>query len=336
MVQLHKVHGSQNHFFLLDQTELATELSDPELVTLAQQMTNPQTGILNGADGLLVVNRSEHSNVLGQMRVINADGSEASMCGNGLRTVARYLADKHHLDDFRVETLTADLQVSRQPDLAKDVPAFSVEISPVRFNQAALPFDNLGVSQLIDTPVSAFIPGLTFSAIAVPNPHLISFVPEEELTNGDIGTLGTMLNSPNDYFPDGVNVNFAHILGPNQLFVRTFERGVGFTNACGTGMSATSLAFVLTHPELAAAEQPITVYNPGGMVKTIVHHHTDRDWIDLIGNATETHVIEVNEEALHQANVTATNTTITETGETVAYQNFVTNLPQMAAVSVKE
>ena len=74
----------------------------------------------------------------------------------------------------------------------------------------------------------------------------------EELNGPALKELGTRLNSDNPYFSDGVNVNFGHILGHNKLFVKTFERGVGFTNACGTGMSATSLALALTHPNAAS------------------------------------------------------------------------------------
>lgn len=336
MVQLRKVHGSENHFFLLDQTTLSEKLNDSELAALAQQMTNPATGILDGADGVLVVDESSHDNVLGQMRVINADGSEASMCGNGLRTVSRYLAEKHHTNQFKVETLQADLQVSRQSDLASNVPAFSVEISPVRFNPSAFPFENLGDQPLIDSPVPAFLPSLNFTAIAVPNPHLISFVDEEEINNDDLGKLGSMLNKPNEYFTDGVNVSFAQILGPNQLFVRTFERGVGFTNACGTGMSATSLAFAMVHPNLGHFDEPITVYNPGGMVKTRVHKDADRYFIDLIGNATQTHFIDVDEGDLHNANVTPETADITETEEEAAYLKFVDSLPKVSAVEVKK
>lgn len=336
MVQLLKVHGSENHFFLLDQTTLDQPLTDSELSALAQQITNPKTGILDGADGILVVNSSSHDNVLGQMRVINADGSEASMCGNGLRTVSRYLAEKHHTNQFKVETMTADLQVSRQNDLAPEVPAFSVEISPVRFKPADFPFANLGDGALIDQPISAFVPGLSFTAIAVPNPHLISFVDEDTMNSDVLGELGARLNGANDYFTDGVNVSFAQILGQNQLFARTYERGVGFTNACGTGMSATSLAFAMTHPNVGHFDQTITVYNPGGMVKTQVHQSGVRYWIDLIGNATQTHVITIAESELHHADVTTETASIQQTTEEAAYQQFVDQLPKVSAIAAKK
>ncbi|MBA1395047.1 diaminopimelate epimerase, partial [Lactobacillus sp. XV13L] len=96
MVKLQKVHGSQNQFFLLDQTTLQQPLIENELITLTKHLTNIHTGILGGADGLLVVSQSQHPKALGKMQVINTDGTIASMCGNGLRTVGRYLAEKYH------------------------------------------------------------------------------------------------------------------------------------------------------------------------------------------------------------------------------------------------
>lgn len=327
MAELLKVHGSQNSFFILDQTKLQTELTDPELRQLAQQVTNRQTGLLAGADGLLFVNHPTRDGATAEMRVINADGSEASMCGNGLRTVARYIAERDHLDTFKVDTMDSSLQVRREKDFAPNVPAFAVEISPVRFNKEALPFDNLGHDRLLGTPVPELAPQLTFSALAVPNPHLIAFVSQAVIEGPLLGELGPYLNGNNPYFSDGVNINFAQILGPNKLFVRTYERGVGFTNACGTGMSATTLAFVLLHGSQASFGEPITVYNPGGMVKTIVHYQNRRYWVELIGNATFTHRIKVDETALHQAMVTANNAEITATGEQAAYEQFINQLP---------
>ncbi|AXX64720.1 diaminopimelate epimerase [Bombilactobacillus bombi] len=323
MVTIQKVHGSQNQFFLLDQTTLQQPLTQEELVILAKNITNSQTGLLGGADGLLVVSNSQHLPALGKMQVINADGTIASMCGNGLRTVGRYLAEKYQQNDFIVETEQADLKVTCQADWAPDVKAISVEISPVSFQRAALPFDNLGTEQLINQPVPVLASDLKFTAIAVPNPHLISFVSAKILAGDLLKNLGTKLNQANPYFPDGVNVSFAQIINEQQLFVQTFERGVGFTNACGTGMSATSLAFALIHPELNIFDRLLTVYNPGGYVQTRVHQTDNHYWIELIGNATITHYLDLNENDLHHATIDPAQVKITPTVEDAAYQQFI-------------
>lgn len=325
MVYMQKVHGSQNTFFLLDQTQLKQTLSQAELVRLAKQLTNAKTGLLGGADGLLVVSASSHQNVLGKMQVINADGSIASMCGNGLRTVGRYLAEKYRQNSFKVETQQADLKVSVEPDWAESVKAISVEISPVSFAKQDLPFAQLNCSKLINQEVPAFAPGLKFTAVAVPNPHLISIVSAEVLASSLLEKLGTKLNQPNPYFPDGVNVSFAQVIDSRHLFVRTFERGVGFTNACGTGMSAASLVFALTHQQEKVFNHLLTVSNPGGFVQTRVHQQEDHYWIELIGNATVTHNINADESLFHQDLPDFSLFQVEQTSENAAYQAFISN-----------
>ncbi|MCI1987245.1 MAG: diaminopimelate epimerase [Lactobacillus sp.] len=330
MAELLKVHGSDNNFFLLDQTALTTPLPATTLTTLAQRLSAREHGLLGGADGLLVVDADAEA--AGRMTVINADGSIAKMCGNGLRTVSRYLSEKTGADTFTVQTAEARLRVHQAPDLAAGVPAYGVEISPVSFAAKDLPFTQLGHEQLIDTVLPQLHPTLRFTAVAVPNPHLIAFVAESELNGDTLRQLGERLNAANPYFPEGVNVTFAAIEGQNTLFARTYERGVGFTNACGTGMSATSLALVLTHPEVAQFETPLTVYNPGGMVQTIVHQEAQgRYWIELIGNATVTDTITVPEASLTAG--TFAGATSTPTGEATQYAAFVANLPHRDVVA---
>lgn len=324
-MQLLKVHGSQNHFFILDQTLLSNPLNDNELKNFTQAITNPKTGLLGGADGVLVVNKATKTGALAQMRVINADGSEASMCGNGLRTVSRYMNEKTGQKSFKVQTMNANLRVRKETDLATGVPAFAVEISPVRFNQSAFPFYQLGHERIMNDFLPEVYPGLRFTAIAVPNPHLMAFVNRKQIEGPILGEVGQYLNGENPYFPDGVNVNFVQIIDRNQIFVRTYERGVGFTNACGTGMSASSLALCLIHPEKGQLDQTMTIYNPGGLVKTIVHRDQRRYRIELIGNATFTHKIEIDEKDLRAHNFDKVK--IKETHEQSAYEKFVHDVP---------
>ena len=147
-------------------------------------------------------------------------------------------------------------------------------------------------------PRSTLFPYTTLfrsTAVAVPNPHLISLVSPAILKSKLLEQLGTKLNQPNPYFPDGVNVSFAQVIDSSHLFVKTFERGVGFTNACGTGMSAASLVFALTQPSEQVLEKLITVSNPGGFVQTRVHKVAQSYWIELIGNATITHYLQTTE-----------------------------------------
>jgi len=321
LVKLLKVHGSENKFFILDQTLLETPLNDDELKRIA---INFCQNILGGADGLLVIDTSE--NCLGKMRVINADGSEAKMCGNGLRTVSRYLSEKYHLDNFKIETMASNLSISKAEDFYKGVPAFSVEISPISFKKIDLPFSYKNLDEMVDQMIPEFLPDQSFTAIAVPNPHLISFVPE--VSQLELGDLGQKLNAANSYFPEGVNVSFCQIMDTNKLFVQTYERGVGFTNACGTGMSATSLAFAILHSDKFDPTKDISVYNPGGMVKTQItlNEIKELSQIRLIGNATFTHEINLSEFNLHNNNLSDID--VSDTGEEKDYQSFVKSIAE--------
>ncbi|NDR60573.1 diaminopimelate epimerase [Fructilactobacillus sanfranciscensis] len=286
MTKLLKVHGSENTFFLFDLTQFEQQPTFAEISKLAVAMKAGDNPDLNNIDGILVVQDSDHQDCLGKMTVVNADGSLASMCGNGLRTVTRYLAEKFGKTKFKVETQDADLDVEKEADLADQVPAYGVQISPVRFDHNDFPFEKLGTDEIHDQMLPQLDDRLSFTAIALPNPHLISFVSDAVLKTDKLKRLGTYLNGENPYFTDGVNVNFANILAPDTLFVRTFERGVGFTNACGTGMTSTSLAYALNHYE-GDFDRIITVYNPGGMVKVHVQKTGNDLQLQLIANATE-------------------------------------------------
>lgn len=280
-----KVHGSENDFYLLDKATLAYELTEQELINLTKQVCHRETGLFGGADGILVVDKGHSADVDGQMRVMNADGSEASMCGNGLRTVARYLTEKLNKDELIVETMHGALHTKKMPALADDVATYQVEISPVSFQLKDVPMIN-EQAEWVNQEIPELSDSLRFSVVAVPNPHLIAFVDHETLMSDSLQIIAEKVNGSYAAFPDGANVSFVEILEPQKIFVRTYERGVGFTNACGTAMSASSLFYVLLHQ--GELSQDILVLNPGGMVKTRVYQQENATYtMDLIGNATQ-------------------------------------------------
>lgn len=276
MVQeLLKVHGSGNTFYLIEGIK-----DEQNWVELAQWLCNPEND--GGADGLLVVLPSKNADA--KMRVINADGSEASMCGNGLRCVARYVLDDLQKDEAIIETMKADLHVKRDGMLTSEIEAFSVEIAPVSFDLTTLPMTYNAQTTLIDEVISPVTPDLKFTAVSVPNPHLITVVPKEYIQDTNHQeNLASTLNGVNDITPDGVNVSYVLPISKNEIFVRTYERGVGFTNACGTAMTASSLVASLLK---LVDEEIVTVYNPGGFVKCHVQQQNNQTQLSLIGNAT--------------------------------------------------
>ncbi|MDQ1001954.1 diaminopimelate epimerase [Neobacillus niacini] len=286
-IELIKGHGSGNDFLLIDEITNSYSFSESERAGLAALLCDRNSDL--GADGILFIMKSDQAD--GRMRVFNADGSEASMCGNGLRLVARYVCEMKGLNEAIIETMRADLKVSKQEDIYPNVTTYQVEISPVSFHLADLPL-NINEPNLLNKKIPELSQELTFSALAVPNPHLISIVETEQLKSGVQKEISEKVNNPNELFPDGVNVSFVKSLDAGSIYVNTFERGVGFTNACGTAMSASSLVTCLQG--LNSVEEIINVYNNGGRVQCVVHENDENYSIDLIGNATYMYQAQIN------------------------------------------
>ncbi len=279
LIDLIKCHGSNNDFLLIDETDRNYKFDDFKRRDLALALCDRESSL--GADGILFIRPSKVADA--QYRIFNSDGTEASMCGNGLRCAGRYVCEKLGVDEAVIETMKANLKVKKHEEIFSDIPTYQVEISPVTFELNDLPLV-LDQEKLIQEKIPQLSEELTFTALAVPNPHLTAVVSKEQLESNLQTELSEKVNNPNDLFPDGVNVSFIRLLEKGSIFVRTYERGVGYTNACGTAMSASTLVTcLLGENELG---QPINVYNNGGMVQCAVHKEEDSYTIDLIGNAT--------------------------------------------------
>ncbi|KAB7709110.1 diaminopimelate epimerase [Bacillus aerolatus] len=280
-IKLLKCHGSGNDFLLIDEWANGYSFSEKDRSSLAVALCNRKSSL--GADGILFVMESEQADA--KMRIFNSDGSEASMCGNGLRCLGRYVCELLHKDEITVETMKAILKVTKEEELFVEVPTYRVEISPVLFELSSLPMNIDGKVTLFNEVVPELSESIAFSAAAVPNPHLIAVVDKQQLVSYEQKYIAEKLNSLNPICPDGVNVSFVYPIETGKIYVRTFERGVGFTNACGTAMSASSLMTCLL--EFNEFEKTIDVFNNGGKVRCASHQKEDGSyWIDLIGNAT--------------------------------------------------
>jgi len=278
-IDLIKGHGSGNDFLLIDEITNSYTFSENERSVLARVLCNRNSEL--GADGILFVMKSDRAD--GRMRVFNSDGSEASMCGNGLRIVARYVCEMLQVNEAVIETMKTNLKVSKQAEIIADVVTYQVEISPISFQVKDLPL-NISNSILNNEKIPELSEELEFTALAVPNPHLITVVNSEQLLSENQTHISKKVNGLNELFPDGVNVSFVKFLSKGNIYVRTFERGVGYTNACGTAMSASSLVTCLKG--LNKFESIINVYNNGGKVQCVVHKMDEDYVIELIGNAT--------------------------------------------------
>lgn len=208
-IKLKKFSASGNTFYLLDASKLSLR---HDLNKLAKRLCNKNGS--EGADGLLVLEDSQKANT--KMRIFNADGSEAQMCGNGARCVAFYLKS-----NITIETIAGLIPAQAYRSRVK------IELTAPKDIEINMPLEVNGRRihvSFIDTGV----------------PHIVVFV--NTLKRIDVNVIGASLRNHEKFSPRGTNVNFVEITGPDSLSVRTYERGVeGETLACGTGIAASAL-----------------------------------------------------------------------------------------------
>ncbi|WP_163529930.1 diaminopimelate epimerase [Halobacillus ihumii] len=277
MIEFIKCHGSGNDFILIDERSEAYSFSEQDRYDLSILLCNRVDGV--GSDGILFVLDSTKAEA--RMRMFNSDGTEAEMCGNGLRCVARYIIEETGKQAVEIETDKAVLAVSQVDPIYPGIDTFSVAIEPVSFAVDSLPM-NFSADEAIDAEVPALSKDYRFTALSVPNPHIVAIV--DEYQEEEFAAIGKKANQLPDVFPNGVNVSFMKLLAPNKVFVQTYERGVGLTNACGTAMSASSLVSTLHGGN--DLDTPIVVINKGGLVNCVVRQENERYSIRLQGNAT--------------------------------------------------
>lgn len=268
-----KCHGSGNDFPLIDARDLA--LSEDEWARVAVALADRGGSV--GGDGLLLLTAGDATHEFG-MRMFNSDGSEAETCLNGLRCVARAGFEALGIDEARVRLKTSDAHVSRDPDLAAGLVTIREVAGPVDLDVSHWPM-HVGVERIVEAPIAQLGSERVFTAVAIPNPHLVCFV--ETIDEAELVALGTQCEAAPDWLPNRANVSFVEVRGANLLFVRTFERGVGLTDSCGSAMAASTYAACLTRRCGFGTE--ITVHNRGGLVRAEAR---EDGMVRLSGNAT--------------------------------------------------
>ncbi len=235
-----KMNGAGNDFVMIDNRDLRWNLSGGQIAKLCDR----HRGV--GADGVLAVEPAQNGADF-RFRYYNADGGEVEMCGNGARCFARYV---NRLHDFKLERISFEtvagvigaefigeevrLKMSEPHSLSLN------ETLPVRGRDLTVHFLNTGV------------------------PHAAVFV--DDLENWPVHDDGAALRYHERFAPKGTNANFVKVVGPGEISIRTYERGVeGETLACGTG----TVACAILHHLLHGASSPVKVHVRGGDVLTI-------------------------------------------------------------------
>jgi diaminopimelate epimerase len=232
-----KMQGAGNDYVYID--GFREQVADP--AALAVQVSDRHFGI--GSDGLIMILPSEIADV--RMRMFNADGSEAEMCGNGIRCVAKYAYDHGLVEqlEIRIETGHGVLPLRMFTGESGRVERVQVNMGKPKLTRAELPMRGPADERVINLPLPLADRQFAVSCVSMGNPHCVIFV--EDVEGFPVGDIGPMIEC-HPWFPRRTNVEFVQILNPREVIQRTWERGAGETLACGTGASAVTVAGVLT------------------------------------------------------------------------------------------
>ncbi len=267
-----KCHGSGNDFPMIDARDLS--LGEAEWAGVARALADRSGPV--GGDGLLLLVPGDDRSAFG-MVMRNSDGSEAETCLNGVRCVARAGFEALGLTEATVRLKTSHADAIRDADLAPGVYTVRETAGPAGLSTAAWPMHG-APEQLVEAVLPMLDGEKRFTAVTMPNPHLVHFV--EAVDEAELVRLGEICEAAPDWLPQRANVSFVEVRG-DALFVRTFERGVGLTDSCGSAMAASTYAACLTGR--IAWDVPTVVFNRGGLVRAFAG---EDGMVTLSGNAT--------------------------------------------------
>jgi diaminopimelate epimerase len=268
-----KLQGIGNDFIAIDGRQLDGLVDGP----LSRRLCDRHAGI--GADGVLLFTGTLSAP---RMIVFNADGSRAGMCGNGIRCFARWLAESFDLSGKRIDVATDSGQkvCGLLRDAAGQVVRVSVDMGTPTLAPEGVPVAS--DQAIIGQPISVSGRQVTMTAVGTGNPHGILFEPFSLAERQQLGPAIAAL----PLFPAGVNVGFCELLEPgpdaSRLRSHVYERGCGWTLACGTG--ATAAAFAALELNLVPSGRPVDVRLPGGWLRIEI---TDEGQAIMTGDAVE-------------------------------------------------
>lgn len=266
------MHGLGNDYVYVDATK---EKIPDNISEIAKFISNRHFGI--GSDGLILICKSDICDF--KMKMYNMDGSEAQMCGNGIRCVGKYVYDKGltHKNKITVETLAGDKTL--RLNIAKGkVNTVEVDMGEPILEPNKIPVDIKSDEHIIkDLLIKAIDKTFTFTCVSMGNPHAVTLVNDVEKFN--VAKYGSILE--NDiHFPERANIEFIEIIDDRTIKMRVWERGAGETFACGTGACAVAVASVINK----LVEREVTVKLLGGDLE--IKWNKENNHVYMTGPAT--------------------------------------------------
>lgn len=247
-----KMHGIGNDFVVVNALSGAPD--ENLLPDISRKVNDRKFGV--GGDGLILVLPSKLAEF--KMRMFNPDGSEAEMCGNGIRCFAKYVYDRKLIPEpqVKVETL-AGIKILKLLTRGGKVEQVRVDMGSPRLNRSEIPMRGDDDNRVIAEALKAEGKKFEITCVNMGNPHVVIF--EENLDSVPVSRLGPAIETHKS-FPQRTNVHFVQVCNPGEIIVRTWERGAGETLACGTGACACVVAAVLNDKTSRAVD----VHLPGG------------------------------------------------------------------------
>jgi diaminopimelate epimerase len=251
-----KMHGLGNDYLVIDNRD--HKISDAHVAELAKRLCERRFSV--GADGLLLVCNSTIADV--KMRIFNSDGSEAEMCGNGIRCFSKYCYENGiaKKSEFAVETLSGLKHVWLTVE-DNEVTAVKVDMGAPNWERASLPM--VGQGTCINENLEVDGEPYKVTCLSMGNPHCVTFV--DNVDEFPVDYVGPIIEN-HKAFPKRTNVGFVQVLNKNELKVRVWERGCGETLACGTG----TCAAVAAANKLGKVGNKVTVHVLGGELQVEV------------------------------------------------------------------
>ncbi len=250
MIRFTKMHGIGNDYIYIN----CMESTPDRLPELAIEMSDRHFGV--GGDGIVLICPSEVADF--KMRMFNNDGSEARMCGNASRCIARYVHDHGLTDRKRIslETLSGIKVLSLNMSGDGEVESVTVDMGEPEFRPELIPVHTES-GRMVEEVVKTSQGEIKVTAVSMGNPHGVIFV--DRIEDVDFDVLGPELES-HAIWPDRANIEFLEVISRSEARMRVWERGTGETLACGTGACASAVAAALT----GRCDRKVTIHLRGG------------------------------------------------------------------------
>lgn len=245
-LKFEKWNGLGNDFVIVNGAEEVIE----DYAKTAAEVCDRHFGI--GADGLVILFPCDQEGIDFEMRIFNSDGSEAEMCGNATRCIAKYIASNQLSDKKELRILTkAGVIIPALVDMADGSVGVRVNMGKPRLTPSEIPVISETEEMIVAQPITAGEDTFYMTTVSMGNPHCVIFV--DDITKIALAEVGPKLET-HERFPRKINVEFAEVLDRKHIRMRVWERGAGITLACGTGSCATIVAAVLNDKTERQAE----------------------------------------------------------------------------------